>query len=225
MIAITVFTVYHCSFNRLGGHDVFWLYGRLGRAAEREWTERNDTDWRKPCRKFLATPLGGVDDKYTCISVKSTLCVGRIWPHLTHYHSNHNSPHPKLYLDRFSRSAALTVVTTPLQTQSKRLQISCYKQLYYTGLNKYVFSFLRQLVTCHCPHLLRRGCCWAPAVQQSMDIACSPGPQQQTRSSGVRRAGEWDRQTDGKTPYRYTAPCSAKLGCCDHTFTDTGRPR
>ena len=53
-------TVYHCSFNRSGGvicHDVFWLYGRLGRAAEREWTERNATDWRTPCRKFLATPL------------------------------------------------------------------------------------------------------------------------------------------------------------------------
>jgi len=28
------------------------------RAAEREWTERNATDWRTPCRKFLATPLG-----------------------------------------------------------------------------------------------------------------------------------------------------------------------
>ena len=38
-------------------HDVFWLYGRLGRAAEREWTERNATDWRTRCRKFLATPL------------------------------------------------------------------------------------------------------------------------------------------------------------------------
>ena len=41
-------------------HDVFWLYGRLGRAAEREWTETNarPTDWRTPCRKCLATPLG-----------------------------------------------------------------------------------------------------------------------------------------------------------------------
>ena len=40
----------------------FWLYGWLGRAAEREWTERNATDWRTPCRKFLATPL-------VCLSV------------------------------------------------------------------------------------------------------------------------------------------------------------
>ena len=35
---------------------VFWLRGRLGRAAEREWTERNVTDWRTPW-KFPATPL------------------------------------------------------------------------------------------------------------------------------------------------------------------------
>ena len=64
MIAITVLTVYHCSFNHSGGmtcHDVFWLYGRLGRAAEREWAERNATDWRTPCRKFLATPLAKND--------------------------------------------------------------------------------------------------------------------------------------------------------------------
>ena len=45
--------------------DVFWLYGRLGRAAEQEWTERNATDWRTPCRKFLATPL------------ECCMCVGR----------------------------------------------------------------------------------------------------------------------------------------------------
>jgi len=32
------------------------LYGRLGRAAERERAERNATDRRSPCRKFLATP-------------------------------------------------------------------------------------------------------------------------------------------------------------------------
>jgi len=33
-------------------HDVFWSYGRLGRAAEREWTERNATDWRTPVENF-----------------------------------------------------------------------------------------------------------------------------------------------------------------------------
>ena len=40
----------------------FWYvishcYRPTHRAAEREWTERNATDWRTPCRKFLATSL------------------------------------------------------------------------------------------------------------------------------------------------------------------------
>jgi len=39
--------ILHTMFNHSGGmicHDVFRLYGRLGRAAEREWTEMNATD-------------------------------------------------------------------------------------------------------------------------------------------------------------------------------------
>ena len=40
-------------------------------------------------------------------------------------------------------------------------------------------------------------CCCAPAVQQSIDISCVPGPVQQTRRSGVRRPNdETDRRTD-----------------------------
>jgi len=46
--------------------------------------------------------------------------------------------------------------------------------------NKSVFSFLRQLQTWHCPHLLLRAAA-APAVQQSIDISYPPDPQQQTR--------------------------------------------
>ena len=38
-----------------------------------------------------------------------------------------------------------------------------------------------------------------PLLQQSIDISCSPGPQQQTYSSGVRRPSGTDRQTDGRT--------------------------
>ena len=39
--------------------------------------------------------------------------------------------------------------------------------------NKSVFSFLRQLTTWHCPHLilravLRRSCCWAPGSNRSI---------------------------------------------------------
>jgi len=43
-----------------------------------------------------------------------------------------------------------------------------------------------------------------PAVQQSIDISWPPGPQQQTRSSGVRRPDGTDRQTDGRTDGRPT---------------------
>ena len=45
------------SFRRYDMTWRFWLYGQLGMAAEREWTERNATDRRTPCRNFLATPL------------------------------------------------------------------------------------------------------------------------------------------------------------------------
>jgi len=43
--------------------------------------------------------------------------------------------------------------------------------------------------------------CWTPAVQQSIDISCLPGPQQQTCRSGVQRPndgkdGRTDIQTD-----------------------------
>ena len=42
-----------------------------------------------------------------------------------------------------------------------------------------------------------RNCCWAPAVQQSIDISCSPGPQQQTRRTLLQRSiDRADRRTD-----------------------------
>jgi len=43
-----------------------------------------------------------------------------------------------------------------------------------------------------------RRCYSAPAVQQSSDIFCAPGAQQQTRSSNVRPQDGTDRQTDGR---------------------------
>jgi len=46
--------------------------------------------------------------------------------------------------------------------------------------------------------VLRPHAAAAPVVQQSIDIAYPPGPQQQTRGTLLqRRANEWDRQTDG----------------------------
>jgi len=67
-----------------------------------------------------------------------------------------------------------------------------------------VFSFLRQLKTWHCPHLLLwavlRRAVAAPAVQQSIDISCPLGPQQQTRRTLLQRTNGTDRRTDEHTP-------------------------
>ena len=87
-------------------------------------------------------------------------------------------------------------------------------QIVENYINKPVFSFLRQLKTWHCLHLLlsavlRRRCCWAPTVLQSIDVSCPPGAQQQTTSSGVLRANNGtDGQTDGRTPDRYIDPAA-----------------
>ena len=104
-----------------------------------------------------------------------------------------------------------------------------------------MFSFLRQLTTWHCPHLLlcavlRRGCCWPPAVQQSIDISWP----QQTRNSGVRRPDGTDRRTDARqlhrpcstfyagisiTTYLWCAGCNFPVEFCrtrTHTFTHHG---
>jgi len=47
------------------------------------------------------------------------------------------------------------------------------------------------------------------AVQQSIDISCPPGPQQQTRRTLLQRStAGTDRWKDGRTPYRYTDPAA-----------------
>jgi len=38
-----------------------------------------------------------------------------------------------------------------------------------------------------------------PAVQQSINISCTPGPQQQTLCSGMQQSSGTDRQMDGQT--------------------------
>jgi len=44
----------------------------------------------------------------------------------------------------------------------------------------------------------------AVVLQQSINICCSPGPQQQTHRNGVRQPNNGtDGQTDGRTPDRY----------------------
>jgi len=44
-----------------------------------------------------------------------------------------------------------------------------------------------------------------PLLQQSLDVSCPPGPQQQTCSGGFAAAGMCAMlgQTDGRTPYRF----------------------
>jgi len=62
-------------------------------------------------------------------------------------------------------------------------------------------------VSCQLPAFAgERRCCWAPAVQQSIDISCPAGAQQQTRSRGVRWANE---RRDGRTPDRNINPAGA----------------
>ena len=83
--------------------------------------------------------------------------------------------------------------------------------------DKSVFSFLCQLTTWHCPHLLLftmlwYGCCWPLAMQQLIDISRLLGPQQQTLSSGMWRQmlGQTDKQwaPDGcKHPALHTTHC------------------
>jgi len=41
-----------------------------------------------------------------------------------------------------------------------------------------------------------------PAVQQSINISCTPGPQQQTLCSGMQQSSGTDRQMDGQTDRR-----------------------
>jgi len=56
--------------------------------------------------------------------------------------------------------------------------------------------------TWHCPHLLLRAvphAAAAPATQQSIDIACPPVPQQQTRRTLLQRANGTDGRTVGCT--------------------------
>jgi len=84
---------------------------------------------------------------------------------------------------------------------------------------------------CHCPHLLlltmlRRCCCSAQAMQQSINISCLLGLQQQTRSSstecGGQMTGQTDRQTDGRTHARQLhRPCSAYYAGSGNKTTTT----
>jgi len=74
------------------------------------------------------------------------------------------------------------------------------------------------------PHLLlAAGGAGPQAVQRSVDISCSPGPQQQTRSNGVWRPDGMDGQTDRRTQdsfiqLHYYAGSSSKYSMKNHTL-------
>ena len=66
----------------------------------------------------------------------------------------------------------------------------------------------------HCPHLpATRCCCWAPAMQQSIDISYPLGPQQQTCSRRFAAVGPcWDRQVDRQVDtVSFRIPCSHSM--------------
>jgi len=68
-----------------------------------------------------------------------------------------------------------------------------------TARCKSAFSFLRQLQTWHCPHLLL-------GVVLRPRAAAAPATQQQTRQTLLQGANGTDRQTNGRTLYRYVDP-------------------
>jgi len=73
--------------------------------------------------------------------------------------------------------------------------------------NKSVFSYLRTLITWHCPSPL----------QQSIDISCLPSAQQQTRRTLLQLANGTDRRADRRTdivPFR--RPCYAYYAISDN---------
>ena len=77
--------------------------------------------------------------------------------------------------------------------------------------NYSLLSLLRQLTTWHCSHLSLNAvllCCrGARRPPLSINIACPPGPQQQTRCTLLQRSKNGtDRQTDGHRPVTQTLP-------------------
>ena len=124
-------------------------------------------------------------------------------------------------LTSFMRRTPLT--TTPRRQQSPLL-CDYYSICASTNAHKSVLSFLRQLTTWHCPHLAAARRCTAAAADRRPAGRAAigryllpPGPQQQTRSSGVRRSngtdGQTDEQTDGRTQDSFIEPAPLCRQC------------
>ena len=75
--------------------------------------------------------------------------------------------------------------------------------LFVSRTPKSVFSFLRQLTTCHCPHMLlravlRRRCYWPPPRRPWSNRSVSSG--RRAHGSKPAAAAVWERRTDRRTP-------------------------
>ena len=79
-------------------------------------------------------------------------------------------------------------------------------QLHTSADNEALPAFARRDATAAARLLL------TAAVQQSIDIFCTPGPQQQTRRAAC---GGWDRQTDRQTD---SCTCDTCLDPAAHTL-------
>ena len=60
----------------------------------------------------------------------------------------------------------------------------------------------------------------APAARQSIDISYLHSPQQQTCPKPLQRANGTDRQTDGRTPYRFIDPALHTVRAVSIKLTD-----
>jgi len=112
----------------------------------------------------------------------------------------------KSFIKNSSPSVSENVCPVPLVNEQVCVQL----------LTSAVFVALPALLLCA---VLPPRAATAPAVQQSIDVSYPPGPQQQTRRTLLQRSDETEgqtveqnRQTDGRTPYRYADPALHIIG-------------
>jgi len=101
-----------------------------------------------------------------------------------------------------------------------RYNQSCCNIVQRQHFNTSVFSFLRQLTTRHCSHLLLNA---VLRLLPSIDISCPQGPEQQTHCSSMHHLIDG---TDRQTPYHYTDPTAYYMSsfyCISFNFTQNHR--
>ena len=119
---------------------------------------------------------------------------------------------------------AILLTTRSVQTRCTSRRVHSDRNGFdFWFASKSVFSFLRTLRAYALIAFARR-CCWAPAVQQSIDISGLPGQQQRVWCYGPMM-GQPDRQTDRRADRRMdTVPLlrpwsEYHAGCVNITLT------